>query len=242
MRFVGRVPAWRMALATAVGGALVLIMGSAAKSSAIGYGYGGTAFVVLSWPLFRAVLRSLRWTDATVWQTVLLVIASIGMGALGDKLLGFNPQAGKLHHITWPQGQHLLWQFPLVLPVENLILLGGLVAAWQWIGPRTGFERFMTAVAAAAIFGAWHVPAWGGWTMVVIGLTVLPWAVYIMATGDMLVPILAHIVMDTLAVIATVAPKTSPVRHFADPMVLLALLGAGLVWSVYREWGDRRSA
>lgn len=240
LRFVGRVPAWRMALATVLGGCLVLLLGTAAKSGPVGYGYGGAAFVVISWPLFRGVLRSLKWTDATVWQTVLLVIASTGMGALGDKLLGFNPQASRLHHITWPQGQHMLWQFPMILPVENLILLGGLVAAWQWIRPRSGFERFMTAVAAAAVFGAWHVPAWGGWTLVVIGLTVLPWTVYILATGDMLVPILAHIVLDTVAVIATVAPTQSLLHRLVDPLTLLGLLAAGLTWSLYREWQERR--
>ena len=240
LRYIGRVPTWRMVLATVLGGALVLLLGSAAHSSAVGYGYGGLIFIVVSWPLIRAVWRSLNWTDSTVWQTILLVIASLAMGAAADRMLGFNPQATKMHQISWPAGQHLLWQFPLVLPVENLILLGGIIFVWQLVRPRTAFDRFMVALVASLLFGLWHVPAWGGWTLLVIGLTVLPWALYILATGDMLVPILAHIVMDTLAVTATSAPKGSPVRHFADPAILLMLLVLGLLWSIYREWAGRR--
>ena len=241
LRYIGRVPTWRMGLATIVGGLMVLVMGHAAHSSAVGYGYGGLLFVALSWPLIRAVARSLNLTDSTVWQTILLVIASLAMGSLGDKLLGFNPQSGKIHQISWPEGQHLLWQFPLVLPVENLILLGGLIAVWQLVRPRSSFERLMVAVAAAFVFGLWHVPAWGGWTMLVIGLTVLPWTLYLLATGDMLVPILAHIVMDTVAVTGSTAPPGSLFRHFADPVLLLMLLGLGLMWSLFREWRERRT-
>ncbi|NMP22327.1 type II CAAX prenyl endopeptidase Rce1 family protein [Sulfobacillus harzensis] len=240
LRYIGRVPTWRMVLATAAGGLMVLVMGQAAHSSAVGYGYGGIFFVALSWPLLRAIVRSLNWTDGTIWQTVLLVIASLAMGAVGDKILGFNPQAAKMHQISWPEGQHLLWQFPLVLPVENLVLLGGLVAVWQIVRPRTAFERMMVAILAAFVFGLWHVPAWGGWTMLVIGLTVLPWTLYLLATGDMLVPILAHIVMDTLAVTGTAAPTHSLLRHLADPVLLLALLVLGLAWSILRERRERR--
>lgn len=240
LRYIGRIPTWRMVVATIVGGAMVLVIGSVAHSSAIGYGYGALLFIVISWPLIRGVWRSLQWTDATVWQSILLVIASLAMGSLGDRVLGFNPQSAKIHQISWPQGQHLLWQFPLVLPVENLILLGGLIAVWQIVRPRNWFERLMVALVAAFVFGLWHVPAWGGWTMLVIGMTVLPWVLYLMATGDMLVPILAHIVMDTLAVGSTVSPTGSWVHHLIDPLILLLLLGLGLLWSLYREWTERR--
>lgn len=240
LRYVGRVPTGRMVLATLVGGIMVLVMGRAAHSGAVGYGYGGAFFLLLSWPLLRVVGRSLVWTDGTVWQAMLLVVASVAMGSLGNRILGFNPQAGRMHQIGWPEGQHLLWQFPLVLPVENLILLGGLVAAWQIVRPRSAFERLMVALAAAFVFGLWHVPAWGGWTMLVIGLTVLPWTLYLLATGDMLVPILAHIVMDSLAVVATVAPSESLTRRFIDPMVLIGLMVLGLLWSLFREWQERR--
>ncbi|MDA8207129.1 MAG: CPBP family glutamic-type intramembrane protease [Thermaerobacter sp.] len=240
LRYVGRVPTWRLVLATAVGGLMVLIMGQAAKSSAVGYGYGGFVFVLFSWPLMRVVVRSLTWHDGTVWQAILLVVASLAMGNLGDKILGFNPQSGHLHQLGWPEGQRLLWQFPLVLPVENLILLGGLVALWQIVRPGNAFKRLLVAVAAAFVFGFWHVPAWGGWTLFVIGLTVLPWTVYLLATGDMVVPVVAHVVMDSLAVVATTAPPDSLLRALANPLLLLALLGMGLTWSLYRDWRDRR--
>lgn len=241
LRYVGHVPTWRLVFATVMAGLTVLIMGSVAKSSTVGYGYGGLVFVVVSWPLMRPLMRSFVWTDATVWQTALLVIASLAMGAVGEKMLGFNPQAGRLHHLAWSQGQHLLWQFPLVLPVENLILLGGLVALWQLIRPHSSFERLMVAIAAAAVFGLWHVPVWGGWTLVVIGMTVLPWTVYLLATGDMLVPVLAHIAMDGLAVVNTAAPAHAWFRLLLDPMLLLSLLVLGLMWSLYQEWRERRT-
>jgi hypothetical protein len=228
-------------VATAASGLAVLVMGSLARSTTVGYGYGGLIFVLLSWPLIRLMLRAVTWTDATVWQTILLVIASLAMGTVAEKTLGFNPQSGRLHHLAWSQGQHLLWQFPLVLPVENLVLLGGLVALWQLIRPRSGFERLMVATLAAFAFGLWHVPVWGGWTLVVVGLTVLPWTVYLLATGDMLVPILAHLVMDGLAVVNTAAPSRAWFRILADPMLLLSLLVLGLMWSAYREWRDRQS-
>lgn len=234
--YVGLVTTWRLLLATALGGSLVLVIGRAAHSSVVGYGYGGAIFLVLSWPLLKAVFRSLKWTHATVFQTMLLVIASLAMGEIGQRLLGFNPQSARIHHLNWPQGQHLLWQFPLVLPIENLVLLGGLVVTWQIVGPRSRFERLMVGIVAAFAFGFWHVPAWGGWTMLVIGLTVLPWTLYLLATGDMVVPVLAHIVMDTMAVIAQTAPPETWARRMLDPFMLLGLLLLGLGWSLYRDW------
>jgi hypothetical protein len=240
LRYVGLVPTWRLGLATVGGGALVLLLGRVSHSGPVGYGYGGLVFVLLSWPLGRMVVRSWQWTDATVWQASLLVIASLAMGSVGQRLIGFNPQAAGMRHMTWPQGQQLLWQFPLVLPVENLVLLGGLVVAWQIVRPRGALDRLMVALLAAFVFGFWHVPAWGGWTMVVIGLTVLPWVIYIVGTGDMVVPVVAHVVMDTLAVIGTTAPPASLARRFADPIMLLSLLLIGLLWSLFRQWQDRR--
>ncbi|PSR21224.1 MAG: abortive infection protein [Sulfobacillus acidophilus] len=241
LRFVGLAPTWRLIVATVAASATVLIMGSVARSSTVGYGYGGVFFVIVSWPLVRPVLRSLQWTDATIWQTILLVIASLAMGAAAQKILGFNPQSGRLQHLPWSSGQHLLWQFPLVLPVENLVLLGGLVALWQLIRPRSGFERFMVGLVAAGVFGLWHVPVWGGWTLVVVSLTVFPWTVYLLATGDMLVPMLAHLAMDTLAVLSTAAPERAWFRVFVDPILLLSLLALGLMWSVYQEWRERHA-
>ncbi len=242
LRYVDCVPTWRLMAATVGGGVLVLLVGRAAHSPTIGYGYGGLFFVFGSWPLMRVVGRASVWTDATVWQTILLVIASVAMGHLGSRILGFNPQAGRIHSLGWAQGKRLLWGFPLLLPVENLILLGGLVALWQAIKPRTALDRVLVAIAAAFVFGFWHVPVWGFWTMPVIGMTVLPWSLYLLATGDMLVPVLAHIAMDALAVIGALAPKESLWRHLGDPILLLALFVGGLMLSLYREWfnGSRR--
>ena len=76
--------------------------------------------------------------------------------------------------------------------------------------------------------------------MVVIGMTVLPWTLYLLATGDMLGPVLAHIVMDALAVVGALSPKHSLWRHVGDPLLLVALLVLGLLWSLYREWYERR--
>ncbi len=236
LRYVGCVGTWRLLAATALGGSLVVAIGRVAHSSMVGYGYGGAIFLVLSWPLLRVVLRSLSWTHATVFQTILLVIASLAMGDIGQHLLGFNPQATRIHHLNWPQGQHLLWQFPLVLPIENLVLLGGLVVVWKTVRPQSRFERLMVGMVAAFAFGFWHVPSWGGWTMLVIGLTVLPWTLYLIATGDMVVPVLAHIVMDTMAVVAETAPPETWVRRMVDPFILVGLLLLGLGWSLYRDW------
>lgn len=239
LRYAGQVQTWRLVAATAGGGLIVLLMGRAAHSGTVGYGYGGLFFLLLAWPLMRTVGRALLWSDATVWQTVLLVIASVAMGHVGTRLLGFNPQAGRIHHLSWPQGQRLLWQFPLVLPVENLILLGGLVALWQLVKPRTSLDRILVAMGASLLFGVWHVPVWGLATMIVIGLTVLPWTLYLLATGDMLAPVLAHIILDALAVIGALSPTHSLWRHFTDPVLLVGLLVSGLAWSLYREWRER---
>lgn len=234
--YVDRTAGGRLWLATLCGGAGVLLISRWSHSSAAGYGYGGLLFLVLSWPLGRHVWRALRWRPATIPFAILLVIASVGMGSWGDWLLGFNPQATGMHRFSGLFAQKLLWQFPLLLPVENLILLGGLIALWQTVRPRGRWEGIMVAIAAAFLFGLWHVPAWGGWTMVSIGLTVIPWTVYLVATGDMVVPMVAHVVMDTMAVLGTSVPKASVWHVLALPALLVALLVLGLVGALM---GDR---
>jgi hypothetical protein len=236
LRLVGQVPTWRLMLATALAGFGVVLVAHWARSAVIGYAYGGLLFLLFTWPLGLTVWRSLRWTEATVGQSLLLALASWAMGTAATLALGFNPQAARLSRMRWPEALHLLWQFPLVLPVENLVLLGGLISLWQWVRPLNGLDRLMVAATAAFLFGLWHVPAWGGWTMVVIGLTVLPWAVYLMATGDFLAPMLAHIWLDVMAVVSAAAASAPDWRRFVSPGLFLVAMLVGLSYSLYRDW------
>jgi len=232
------VPAWRMALGTLLAATAVVGLGRLAHSSWAGYGYGGLIFLVITWPLGGWLWRHTRFTSATWGQTLLLVAASLAMGSAATHMLGFNPQAGGLSRLTPTAARQLLWQFPLVLPVENLVLLGGLIAVWQWVRPRGSGERLLVALVAALLFGLWHVPSWGGWTMLVIGLTVWPWTIYLFVTGDMLAPILAHVLLDVLAVLQKAWPVGA--NQLLWPGVILALLVFGLVFSLWFDWHRAR--
>ncbi|MCY0878843.1 MAG: CPBP family glutamic-type intramembrane protease [Firmicutes bacterium] len=236
LALVDQVATWRLLLATLFGGGGVLLVARWAHSPLVGYAYGGLAWIAAAWPLPGRILKTLTWSDVALGQSFLLTLASWAMGTAATLALGFNPQAGRLSHLTWAEAQRWLWQFPLVLPVENLVLLGGLLSIWQWVRPRHAWDRAITAALAACLFGLWHVPAWGGWTMVVIGLTVLPWTIYLIATGDMVAPLLAHIWLDTLAVLGAAAGGTSSASHYLLPAMLLGILLVGLGYSIYRDW------
>ncbi|MCY0865474.1 MAG: CPBP family glutamic-type intramembrane protease, partial [Sulfobacillus sp.] len=226
------------ALGTLLAATAVVGLGRLAHSSWAGYGYGGLIFLVITWPLGGWLWRHTRLTSATWGQTLLLVAASLAMGSAATHMLGFNPQAGGLSRLTPTAARQLLWQFPLVLPVENLVLLGGLIAVWQWVRPRGSGERLLVALVAALLFGLWHVPSWGGWTMLVIGLTVWPWTIYLFVTGDMLAPILAHVLLDVLAVLQKAWPVGA--NQLLWPGVILALLVFGLVFSLWFDWHRAR--
>jgi hypothetical protein len=231
--------AWRLFIAVMVGSSLVLVLGKAAQSSSIGYGYGAVGFTVISWPFVPRILRGVRWTDTTIVQAVFLLIASLMLGDAAERILGFNPQASGLKHFDWKVAGHLLWQFPLVLPVENLLLVGAMGWLWKFLRPLTPGNRFGVALLGAALFGLWHVPFWGPWTMWTIGASVLPWTIYMLATGDLLVPVIAHILMDVIAVVSTFAPKTSFISQYFWLLLIVVLITVGLSHSLYRDWRAR---
>ncbi|SMC06786.1 Abortive infection protein [Sulfobacillus thermosulfidooxidans DSM 9293] len=234
------IAAWRVFLATVMGGCAVLILGNVTKSSMAGYGYGAVLFTALSWPYVPQLLKTIHWTDMTIAQSLLLLIASIGLGEVAQRILGFNPQAQGMKHMNWPIAIHLLWQFPLVLPVENLLLIGSMAWLWKFLRPTSPGNRLGVAVLSAALFGLWHVPFWGGWTMWTISLSVLPWTLYMMATGDILVPLIAHILMDVIAMISTFAPPNSVIIHLLWPLLGIGLILLGLGHSLYQDWRVKR--
>ncbi len=230
------IPMWRIFLATVAGSAAVLALSVLTKSSMAGYGYGAAIFAAISWPYVPALLKSVRWTDATIIQAVLVLFASLAMGDAAQKILGFNPQSHGLDKLNWTVAGRLLWQFPLVLPVENLLLIGAMGFLWKFVRPVSAWQRFGVAILASAFFGLWHVPFWGPWTMWTIGMSVLPWVVYMMATGDVLVPLVAHILMDTMAMVLTFGPHGSVLVHYFWIGLATVLVLMGLSRSAYRDW------
>ncbi len=228
--------ALRLFVAMAAGSVLVLMLGKAAQSSVVGYCYGGLGFTLISWPFVPGILKTIRWTDTTIVQVVLVLIASMVLGEAAQRVLGFNPQASGMKRMDWTTAVHLLWQFPVVLPVENLLLIGAMGWLWKVLRPDTPANRFGVVLFSAALFGLWHVPFWGPWTMWTIGVSVLPWSMYMLATGDFLVPVVAHILMDMIAVITAFAPRNSFVIHFFWPLLIVALIVLGLGHSLYRDW------
>lgn len=233
--FTGVVSTPRLILATVLGSSAILVLSSLSHSTVVGYGYGALLFVLISWPLTPRIVRSVRWTDVTLAQSLLLLVASVAMGSIGDRILGFNPQKTGLNRFDWPMAKHMLWQFPLVLPVENLLLLGMMVALWQVLRPFRPLQRMGAIVVAALGFGLWHVPFWGVWTIVPIATTVLPWILYIVATGDLVVPVVTHVLMDSLAMLTNFAPPRSPWAHYAVIGLVLVLLVAETLRSVYLD-------
>ncbi len=226
----------RLFVATVVGSCAVLVLSPLTKSSMAGYAYGALLFTALSWPFVPKILTTARWTEATLGQSVLVLIASTALGDVAQRLLGFNPQQSGLDRMTWHGAARMLWQFPLVLPVENLLLIGAMAFLWQFLRPSSAWQRFGVALLAAALFGLWHVPFWGPWTMWTIGMSVLPWVLYMMATGDIVVPLVAHILMDTMAMVLTFGPSGSLWVRYFWILAALTMIMAGLGRSLYRDW------
>lgn len=230
------VPAWRLWLATVVAAGALVAISRWSHSTAAGYGYGLAVFIAISWPLAVQVVQSLRWTEATWGQSLLLLGASLIMGRLADRWLGFNPQAPVMSKLSWPLAAKLLWEFPLLLPIENLLLLGALLALWKTVPRKDWRHRLAIAVGGAFLFGLWHVPFWGGWTLVTVGLSVLPWTLYLLATGDMLAPLVAHILMDGWSIIAQAAPERTFFRQHLVWTAIFAVLLGGAARSFLWDW------
>lgn len=236
---VGPLPLWRLFLATALGSIAVLVLSHWSKSSLAGYSYGFLLFTLISWPFVPQIVKTARWRDATVAESLLLLVASMALGAFAQKILGFNPQQPGLSRMNWQTAVRMLWQFPLVLPVENALLIGAMATVWKFLRPTTAWQRGGVAMLTAALFGLWHVPFWGPWTMWTIGLSVLPWVLFMMATGDVVVPLLAHILMDTMAMVLTFGPSRSFAVHDFWLVGMTMLIVLGLTASVIRDWWMR---
>lgn len=233
-RFLGLVPmvsGTRLFLASTAGILIILSSSSWAHDVVVGYGYGAVVFTIVSWPFVPHLVRHLSWPSHLLTRAVGLLILSILSGSLGEVILGHNPQAAGLRQFNWGIAQKLLWQFPLVLPVENLLLIGILAALWRLGRPHRPLGIILLAITSAFVFGLWHVPFWGWGTLLTIGLTVVPWALYIVVTGDLVVPVATHLLMDGLAMVSNFSP--SPLmRHGALVLVVIA----ALVWGALSSW------
>ena len=240
-RFLGLVPmvsGTRLFLASTAGILIILSSSSWAHDVVVGYGYGAVVFTIVSWPFVPHLVRHLSWPSHLLIRAVGLLILSILSGSLGEVILGRNPQAAGLRQFNWGIAQKLLWQFPLVLPVENLLLIGILAALWRLVRPRGSWTIILLAITSAFVFGLWHVPFWGWGTLLTIGLTVVPWTLYIIATGDLVVPMATHLLMDGLAMVSNFSPNPL-LRHSALVLVVVA----AIVWGALSSWWqDLRSA
>ncbi len=233
MRLVPTGSGTRVFGATLVGTLTVLWLSKVSHSSLVGYAYGAGLFTLLSWPFVPRLLRQVRWQKRVMERALGLLIVSLGFGALGGLILGYNPQAQGLSEFNWLLAQKLLWQFPLVLPVENLLLLGAMVGFVRITRARGTPQIMLMALLAAGFFGLWHVPFWGWGTLVTIGLTVLPWTLYMAVTGDVVVPVITHVMMDTTAMVVNFAPN-----HWVREGFMAALIVAVLIWAVVRSWWE----
>ncbi len=230
----------RLFVATVIGSLAVLILGRVTQSSVTGYAYGALLFTVVSWPYVPRLIKTVRWTDMTIVQSVLVLVASLTLGDAAQRILGFNPQASGMKQMNWMTARHLLWQFPLVLPVENLLLVGAMAWLWKFLRPNRSVTRIAVSVLSAALFGLWHVPFWGIWTMWTIGMSVLPWVIYMIMTGDIIAPLIAHILMDTIAVILSFGPHDSLIVRLFWPLLGTSLILLGLGYAVYQDWCSTR--
>lgn len=232
MRLVPPGSGTRLFGATLVGTLAILWVSKISHSSIVGYAYGAGLFTVLSWPFMPRLLGQVQRRTPHVMEKALgLLMVSLACGALGGMILGYNPQASGLREFNWLLAQKLLWQFPLVLPVENLLLLGALLSFVRISGARKISSLMLMAVIAAAFFGLWHVPFWGWGTLLTIGFTVLPWTVYMILTGDVIVPVVTHVMMDTAAMVVNFAPS-----HWVRGGFMMALVVLVLIWAVARSW------
>lgn len=233
IRLVPTVSGTRLFGSTLISTLVVLWLSRMSASSVVGYAYGAGVFTILSWPFLPHVLRQVRWGRRVVERALGLLVVSLTFGALVGFILGYNPQAHGLSELNWLIAQKLLWQFPLVLPVENLLLLGVLVGFVRITGSRKIIPLLVNACLAAGFFGLWHVPFWGWGTLLTIGLTVLPWTVYMVMTGDVIVPVITHLMMDTTAMVVNFAPS-----HWIREGFMAALIVAILAWAVVRSWWE----
>lgn len=231
LELIPQISGTRLFLAVLSGTIAIIWLSAWSHNAVVGYGYGAILFSAISWPFVPRLARHLFWPRHLLTKSVAILMLSILTGSLGDLILGRNPQAAGLSQFNWTIAKQLLWQFPLVLPVENLLLIGAMVAFIRLVQVKTTTQAVTGAILAAFFFGLWHVPFWGWGTLLTIGLTVVPWTLYMMLTGDVLVPVVAHVMMDGLAMLSNFAPN-AVVRQGS----LLWLVLAALVWNALKSW------
>lgn len=196
------------------------------RSVLVGDGYGLMLSVGLSWPFARRLGKGLSVPCGLFWRSLLLFVASLVTSTAAVAFLGFNPQAARLSSVGWAEARALIWRFPLALPVENWILVLFLAAFGAIARDRQGLANrvpFAAATAAALAFGVLHVPYWGGWAWFPVAASVLPWTVYMTMSGDLIAPVIAHVLLD-MSVALALWPR---LHAFASGATLVA---GGILW------------
>ncbi|MCY0880507.1 MAG: hypothetical protein OWS74_00780, partial [Firmicutes bacterium] len=195
-------------------------------------------FALGTWPWMGQIVHTLKWPrQAWAWVLVLWQGAEVS-GQMGSWLIGFNPQFAQMKRLTWPVAVHLLWQFPLELPIENLLLLGLIAAAWRFLRPHSRYEALSAAFLGALAFASWHMFTWNSWVVVPLTLGVLPWTIYLVMTGDMIVPIIAHILFDMEGTLSIVLPAHIMATGSIF-LLVMAALSLGVIWHqgrMPRQW------
>lgn len=206
----------------------MVVLGGYSRSILVGDGYGLILSAGLSWPLIRGLGDGVRLRPGIFWRSLALFLASLAASTAAVVFLGFNPQAARLEAIGWAEARALLWRFPLALPVENWMLVLFLTAlgALSSDRGRSSGRALYAAGAAAVAFGLLHVPYWGGWAWFPVAASVLPWTIYMTWTGDLLAPLVAHLVLD-MSVALALWPRLAPLHGLA-PLAAASLLWAAL--------------
>ncbi len=227
----------RVVLGGLLGPLAIVLIGRWSRSVVTGDLYAAALLMFCLWPLIPFGIVNNKWPHGLWVRSVGLYLASVLMGRAATAFLGFNPQANVLSHWSGSVARGLLWQFPIVIPVENLLLVVFVLACRKLFGP----SRMAASVFPALAFGLLHVPFWGTWAWFSVGASVLPWTIYMVFSGDLWAPVVAHLVLDMTAVLAL-----SPLLLKSTYGPWLAAVGlwglAGLAMAALHQWGRARRA
>ena len=227
----------RVVLGVILGPLAIVWIGRWSGSVVTGDLYAAALLLFCLWPLIPFGIVGNQWPQRLWARSLGLYLASVLMGRAATEFLGFNPQANVLSHWSWSLARALLWQFPIAIPVENLLLVVFVVGCRKLFGP----SRMAASVFPALAFGLLHVPFWGAWAWFSVGASVLPWTIYMVFSGDLWAPVIAHLVLDMTAVFALVPLLLkSPYGPWLAAIGLWGL--AGLAMAVLRQFGRSRRA